>query len=77
MAEGVVVWEAVADPDFAFCRFTLSRGENPAIVRGISRAIVPANQHTFTLRSGRRYEVTVWGLEAGGGCGASSQRFEF
>jgi hypothetical protein len=77
MTDGVVVWEDVADPDFAFCRFTLSRGENPAIVRGISKATIPANQNTFTLRSGRRYEVTVWGLEARAGCGASSQRFEF
>src|SRR5215208_7173760 len=32
MTEGVEVWEAVTDPNFAFCRFTLSSGENSAVV---------------------------------------------
>ena len=77
MTEGVVVWEAVADSNFAFCRFTLSRGENPALIPGISKVMIPVNKHTFTLLGGRRYEVTVWGREARGGCGASSQRVEF
>ena len=76
LTSNVVVWEAAANPKSAFCDFSLSQGDNPATLEGLSKVLVPANQSTFNLGKGRKYEVTVW-PEGRNSCGATSETFEF
>ena len=76
MTSGVVVWEVITNPKQGLCHFSLSQGDNPAVVEGLSKVVAPTNQTTFNLSRGRKYEVTVW-PEGRNSCGATSQSFEF
>ena len=72
----VAVWDVTTNPKKAFCDFSLSPGDNPATLEGISKVLVPANQSTFNLGKGRKYEVMVW-PEGRNSCGAIAETFEF
>jgi hypothetical protein len=73
----VVVWEATTNSKRGFCDFSLSQGDNPALLEGLSKVVVPTNQTTFNLSRGRKYEVTVWRRDSKSSCGSTSQSFEF
>ena len=76
LSSNVTVWEVTLNPKGAFCDFSLSQGDNPTTLEGISKVLVPADQSTFNLGEGRKYEVTVW-PEGRNSCGATSETFEF
>jgi hypothetical protein len=73
----VVVWDVEINPNVAFCEFSLSTGENPAFLAGVSRVIVPTQQATFTLAKGTKYKVTVQRENSSTRCGVTSHTFQF
>jgi hypothetical protein len=72
-----VVWSVQMKPDDGMCYFSLSSGENPAFVTGVSRVIVPTNQIRFTLTPQTKYKITVRRSGSTTRCGVSSTTFEF
>jgi hypothetical protein len=72
-----VLWSVEIKRDVAFCYFSLSPGENPAFVVGVSRVIVPTNQNSFTLLPQTKYKITVQRSDSTTRCGIGSTTFEF